>query len=486
MTPEHHSPLHRWRIIGLVLVVMGAVALAATGGESAPPTPPAPAALAGAPDAESSAWYCTGQTAANGSVPGFLVLTNTTARPVTTSIATVSDTGAQAQAAVTVPPRTVLTPSLPAPASGAWEAQTVVVSGGGVTVSQVAHNTLGWSQSPCLSSTSAHWYFPGGTTTGGDQLAVSLFNPTSTPVVVDLSFVTPTGTLHPINFQGIVVEPGQVAAENVASEVQDAPTVSTVVSTRTGRVVAAEVQQFEGTTDGLALVPGAPTPQSSWFVPLAQESPGGTSEIDVFNPGSSAASVTVRLRLTSGPLAPLTAQVGPGSTWALATSAQTRIPEGEAYSAEISTTGAGVVVGRTVLRPGATQSPKAGMTLAVEGLSATWSSGRWVVPPPGTSGTLAVAGAAPAYLALQNTSGVPETFRATAESATASGTVATGTLGAGAMVVVDGAPLAAAGLDQIAVQSSGPMAMSEDATPSGGIGVVSTTGIALAPVVNGG
>ena len=88
------------------------------------------------------------------------------------------------------------------------------------------------------------------------------------------------------------------------------------------------------------------------------------------------------------------------TTWVLATSAQTRIPESQAYATTIRATGAGVVVGRTVQRPGATQSPRAGMALAVEGLSADWPTSSWVVPPPGTATTLAVPGATPAYLAL--------------------------------------------------------------------------------------
>ena len=55
---------------------------------------PNPGALVGAPDAESTAWYCTGQSAAGGVSPGFLVLTNTTTKPVTADISAVSDTGA--------------------------------------------------------------------------------------------------------------------------------------------------------------------------------------------------------------------------------------------------------------------------------------------------------------------------------------------------------------------------------------------------------
>ncbi len=84
-----------------------------------------------------------------------------------------------------------------------------------------------------------------------------------------------------------MLQPGQVQVENVASEVQNVSTVSTVVSTRTGRVVASEVQVFAGPSAGLSLVPGAAYPESQWAIPQAQEV-GGSSEIDVFNPGAGA------------------------------------------------------------------------------------------------------------------------------------------------------------------------------------------------------
>ena len=284
--------------------------------------------------------------------PGFLVLTNTAGAPASGTITAVTDGGSSERTAVAVPAGGVVAPSIPVLSSGSWESEIVSVSGGGVAVTQAVHGSSGWAQAPCQSTTSATWYFAGGTTVNSDGLYVSLFNPTSTPVVVDLSFMTPAGAVHPINYQGIVLQPGQVQVENVASEVQNVSTVSTVVSTRTGRVVASEVQVFAGPSAGLALVPGAAYPESQWTIPQAQEV-GGHSEIDVFNPGAGAEHVTVRLRLPSAPLAPLTATVAGGSTWALATSTQTRIPHGETYSAVIDATGGtGVVVSRTVTLPG--------------------------------------------------------------------------------------------------------------------------------------
>ncbi len=270
----------------------------------------------------------------------------------------------------------------------------------------------------------------------------------------------------------------------MTSEVQEIPTISTVVSTRTGRVVASAVQEFVGpggVPGGLSLVPGVPGPQAHWAIPQGQEVSGGTSEVDIFNPGAATETVTVHFRVPSGPLAPLTQKVLPGTTWALGTSGQTRIPGGETYATSIDASGgSGVVVARTVNLPAASSVARAGMTLAVDGLSTTSPTGEWVVPPPGTTTTPAVSGAAPTSLALLNTSGGTESYTAFAMAGSSQHVMATGSLAAGTVVVVNGSALAASGLEPILVRASGPMAVSEDAGPSGGLGIVSMPGIPLA------
>jgi hypothetical protein len=166
------------------------------------------------------------------------VLSNTTTRAVDAAVTTVTDTGSSVSAAVSVPAQSVLAPSLPVPSSGSFEANTVTLDGGGVSVSQAVRGPAGWSVSPCQSSTSANWYFASGSTAGSNALYVSLLNPTSSPVVVDIGFMTPTGAVQPVNYQGVVIDPGATLAEDVAAEVQNASQVSTVVTARTGRVVA--------------------------------------------------------------------------------------------------------------------------------------------------------------------------------------------------------------------------------------------------------
>jgi len=484
VSPAHRSAERRWPVLTLIVLVL-IVSAALTSSPGAPSLGGplvTPGALVSAPDAESSAWYCTGQTTAAGQVaPGLLVLTNTTSRAVTGTISMVTDSGATGQSAIVVPARDALVPLIPAPSSGSWLSAAVILSGGGVAVTQAVSGPSGWSEAPCQSSTAATWYFPSGLTSGSDGLFVSLFNPTSTPDVVDLSFVTPAGTVHPINFQGVVVQPGQMQVENVASEVQDQTAVATTVVTRTGRVVATEVQQIGGSASGLAIVPGSPRPERHWYIPQSQETAGGSSEIDVFNPGTTTEDVTVRARLASGRLAPLEDKVPPGSTWVLSTSSQTRIPQGAAYATDIEAKGGdGVVVGRSVQAPSPDPAPQAGLANAIGALSAAGPSDLWVVPAPGTPATPDVTGAAPAHLALSNASSATEHYIVSFETSSGYRTLSSGRLGAGMTVTVGGSSLATAGLHPIFVRSNGAMAVSEDVGPAATYGVVTMPAIPLA------
>jgi Family of unknown function (DUF5719) len=483
MNPAHQSPERRWRVLAAVAIVIAAVAVVAATRSSAPAAAQAvPGALVSAPNAESSAWYCAGQsTGAVGVADGTILLSNTTTRAATGTITVVSDSRSSVLKAVAIPARGQVIPTLAPPASGSWVADIVTISGGGVDVSQLVHGASGWSVSPCLSTTSATWYFPMGSTAASDGVGISLLNPTSTPVVVDLSFVTPSGTVHPINYQGIVLRPDQLQVEDVANEVQNQSSVATVVQARTGRLVAAQVQTFIGPQAGLSVVPGLPNLESDWFIPQSQELSGGTGLISVFNPGDTTEDVTVQLRLASGPLAPLTDHVQPGTAWILSTSAQTRIPRGDLYSAAITASGGpGVVVGRAVAAPSSAGAPQAGLGNAIDELSTMSPTGLWIVPPPGTKSAPVVTGAQPYQLALQNTSGSSASYTVYAVSPAGTRKIASGSVGADAFALVGGTTLAKAGFDQLIVRSSEPAAVAEDMAPTGNYGVVAVPGVPLA------
>jgi hypothetical protein len=137
-------------------------------------------------------------------------------------------------------------------------------------------------------------------------------------------------------------------------------------------------------------------------------------------------------------------------------------------------------VSRAVVAPAAATAPQAGVAAAVDGLTSSTPANEWIVPPPGTLVSPAIGGVAHGALAVLDVGGGSETFRAYSVAPGTRHLLASGTLAAGGSAVVSGSTLADTGFDPIVVQGSGPMAVSEDFTPSGGVGVVGMPGIALA------
>jgi len=483
VSPAHQAGKRRWLVLTLVVAVLAGLAVAARSPGKGSPSgpPPGPAAVIGAPDAESTAWYCTGQSTVAGELaPGAVILTNAGTRAVTGTITAVTDTGAREEVRISVAGRSQRVAAVPAPKTGSWISEAVLLSGGGVAVTQAVDGPLGWAEAPCQSTTSQQWYFPSGATTGSNALFIALFNPTSTPDVVDLGFVTPTGPVHPINFQGIVLQPGQMQVESVTPYVQNKSNVTTTVVTRTGRLVASELQLLSGDGSGLAIVPGSPRPEDEWVIPQSTEIAGGYSTIDVFNPGPATQEVVVHIRLASGPVAPFDARVPPGTTWVLPTSAQNRIPQGDPYSAVISASGGpGVVVGRIVVAATSPQAPQDGVSTAVDALNSDFPTRRWVVPSLGPPEHPALPGASPDKLALTNVSAAPERYVIDAMGPSGLRTIASGAIAASASLWLVAAILSRAGLSPLVVRSSGPSAVSEDVGPTGSLGVVTMPGIPL-------
>ncbi len=295
-----------------------------------------------------------------------------------------------------------------------------------------------------------------------------------------MSFTTASGVVHPINFQGLVLQPGQVQVANVSAYVQDQPSVSTTVTTRTGRVVASELETFGSPTGGLAIVPGVPQVASQWTIPQSDEVQGATSEIDVFNPGTTPENVTVGLHLASGPVAPVVQLVAPQSTWVLPTSGQTRLPIGDPYVTEIDARGgAGVVVGRLVAVPTSAQAPQAGAANAVDSLTSGWPTHQWLVPSPGSTATQINPGALPEDLALSNPTAHSVHYTVVVMTPQRFRTITSGTLPAHAGISVSGKTLFGAGLYSLLVRADGPLAVSEDVGPSGAFGVITMPGFAL-------
>lgn len=462
-----------------LIAVAAVVAAGSSGSPSSEPRPPAVDAVA-SPGAESSSWYCAGGTGSSGNLAMPTVyLTNVSHVTVRGHVFAVSDTGSTGNEAVVVPARTQVAVAPAGLAHGSWLATTVNLDGGGVVATQAVVGSNGWSEAPCASLTAHTWYFASGSTAGGHDLFVSLFNPTATAAVVDLDFRTPSGLLtQPPQFQGILVPPQGVSVADVGSYVQGASDISADAVTRAGLVVADELEIATGSRQGVSLRLGTPLPERAWSVPRTVDVTGGSAVLHVYNPTGAAQSVTASFRLPSGPTAPITDELAPGATWLLDLSATTRLPRNDDFATRVDASGGGVVVDRVLEAPAKAASPQWGSAAGVE--RSQWSAGEWVLPAPGVPGHPATAKAAPFALALASQSRAPVTVRFGVLDGTTVTPLGRGVLLLpGAATVIEPAQLAPAGLRPIVVTANGPLAVSQDLVPAGSPGVVTLPGIAL-------
>ncbi|MGH9007191.1 MAG: DUF5719 family protein, partial [Acidimicrobiales bacterium] len=477
-------------IVAVLAVTIGAGVVDRVAHRAVAPPPPALAVTA-VPSAavESSAWYCAGGTSAPGSTAATTIqLVNTTAAPVDGTLSAVSDTGTTKSEPVVVPAR-AQSVVVPGPlVGGKVVAATVELDGGGVLVTESVAGPLGWSEAPCSRSTAPEWYFASGSTVDGGTMAISLYNPTTTDAVVDMTFVTPSGISQPTPFEGIVVPPGTVAVEQVDSQVQDDASVSSIVVARTGAVVAAMLQtESVNGAHGVSLRLGAPTLSGHWTLPDSIDLTNGTTAITVFNPVGRPDRVTVTVHPGASPVATFTHLVGPRTAWVLETSGEGRIPAGVPFLATVRASGPGVVVDRSISAPRSFSAPQFG---AVTGLSSGPPqplSAVAVLPGPGTRAHPSTADAVVEGLSIVNPGAA--SVRASVLAMGVGGLVPLGsvTVRPGRAEVFGRSGPGAAALRRVGrvplvVRAGAPVGVLEDLGPSAAAAVVGIAGAGSGPV----
>jgi hypothetical protein len=465
-------------ILGALSVLVGiAVADAGNGGAQGAATPSSGAAAVSVSTAtgvagrraESAAWFCVGGTGAGGVAPSQLLFTN----PVPTAVtATATSVAVGATSMAPVPPVALLAPGhaqvavAPAPGvTGGLVASTVVLDEGGVGVSQVVSGALGFSTAPCASTTARHWYFANASTAQGATVTLSLFNPTATIAVVDVSFVTAGGVIAPPAYQGIDVPGNSLVAENVGDHLPDTAAMATTVTTLSGAVVAAELETYsQAGSGGPSIILGTKQPATSWSFAQNTDVSTGATVFHVFNPTPRPATVTVTVGLAEGAAEPIVLHVAPQSVATLDTHKVTRIPLDTAFAATFrSSRGVGIIVDRHVTAPPAAAAPEQGDTVGVPGAAT-----RWLLPTvsaPATQMSLAVVN--------------PNRRAVTISVSTFSdrGLVAVPGLrrvriAPGAPFIVAPTPGSAVGSLPLELRASGPVAVEMDALPVGSSGVV--------------
>jgi hypothetical protein len=465
----------RWAaIISVVMVVIGvAVIEAVLPVSSANPAPGLHDGVAIAPvGAHSSSAFCSAGTgtAANTTV----YLTNSTSKPVDgvmTAVGPASSGGAvpTVRHSVKVPAfgTAVVNPVSGLPAGS--NSSSFVFAGGGVVASQVVGGPNGWSTAPCASQASPEWAFAGGSTSAGNALTLSLFNPASSDAAVNVTFVTSSGAFAPQAYQGLTIPAGQMVTENVGDFVQNAPAIAALVTAQSGTLVSTEFQQWSsGPTGGVSLRLGSPALATNWRFAQTTTTTTSGSAVNFYlaNPTTSPVSAVISLNLPSVSVFPRRLVVAPLSVSVFDASGTPGVPQQVPYSVSVAAS-APIVVGRSVQASTSANPPAWGSSSG----TVTIAHG-WLVPGPGVTNAPGTAGATIESLAVANPGTSPA--RVTVTVLGGKRPVAMFTVAPHEVTVLGAKQVG--GLSVLSVSSTQPVNVEEDSGPSGSPGVVSSTG----------
>jgi hypothetical protein len=350
------------------------------------------------PGARSSAWFCTGATAADDAAAnGSIVVANAGSRPLSGTVTVIPSEGDPRQVNLSVMARGRSVVRLTDVVTAPYASALVELDGGEAAVELDASGPLGATVSPCASAASTAWYLAEGVTTKDAVEVITLFNPFPEDAVVDMVFHTEEGEVTPQALTGLSVKGQGMAAINVGDHVQRRESVSARITARAGRLVAARLQTFDGSANrkGVAVTLAAAAPGDRWYFPEGFLAEGLTERFQLFNPSPREARAELELTLEQGAAEPIVLTVPPESRVTLTANDEARIPKSVAHAVTVrSTNDVPLVVERTI----DAAAPNARSGLAIT-LGARVAAQRWI----------AAAGQADdssdAWLVLQNPGG---------------------------------------------------------------------------------
>lgn len=418
------------------------------------------------PGSGSGAWFCAGGSGPQAGAEVSVVVTNPTPATVTGTMVAVPSKGASKRVAIDVAPGGITSVTPAQVAGGPWVAAEVLLDQPGAGVTETVATPLGWSTTPCASTTATSWYFTGLSTAGQDGVALSILNPTVTPAVVDTTLTTSVGQkLQPAAYQGVTVAPGALVTEYLSDHDEGDPNLSATVTAVSGTVVAAALQSFTAHgAQGVAIDLGAAGTATRWAFPSSEEIPGGSVSYVVFDPGRRAARVQMAVQFDQGSASPIAVSVPAGQAVVVQASSEARVPVGSPFAATFTST-TGVVVARDVRAPGSGGTPEQGLSLGVPVPSRTW-----LVPP------ITSPGQEPWSFAVQDLGTRAVSVSVSAVTGTGSTVPVAGlqhvSVTAARPFVISGSVPAPVGSLPLLVSASGPVAVELDPEPVGSPGVV--------------
>jgi hypothetical protein len=281
-------------------------------------------------NAESTALYCTGLSSAS---PGRISFFNTADAARKLNVSVVSDVGKTwtgtielaAHAGQVVQPKVLDAPVTQRSKSGrvttvaANYGVAVQISGGGVVADEIQGN----ASVPCVSQGVTRWYAAGFNTLVGSDAYLSLYNPTGTEAVLNVSVLGATGFSAPQNLQGVSVPAHAQEEIDLGRNVVNMTNVAVGVKVMRGSLAIVGEQDSVGT---LSFNQGVPAPEAHAWFPAVTTANGATAEIRLSNPNDRIAHVSLDVALGNYKIAPQTTTLGPFTTGEITITPNSAIP----------------------------------------------------------------------------------------------------------------------------------------------------------------
>lgn len=256
--------------------------------------------------AESTALYCTGLSGDKGDAQGQLTFLNTTGSSRSLNVEVVSDSGLRSTTSLRLAPHQAKSVQPASLVKGNNFAVAVQVNGSGVVGEEVANGAT--AMSSCTSAGVTDWYASGFDSTVGSSALLSIYNPTATAAVFNVSTYTSSGFSAPAPFQGLAVAAHSLLELNLGSQIVNTSNIGVHVKVLRGSLVVAGVQGSQHVTSFNAGVTSTAT--TAWF-PRVTTDTGAVAQLRVTNPGGLPADITVDVALTDYTVAPQTITVAP-------------------------------------------------------------------------------------------------------------------------------------------------------------------------------
>ena len=154
------------------------------------------------------------------------------------------------------------------------------VSGGGVVGVEVTKDDT--SEAPCISTGITNWFAAGFDTTVGSNATLSVYNPTATPAVFNVSTFSASGYVAPPKFQGYAVAAHSQADINLGTAIVDLSDVGVHVRVLRGTLDIVGLQQSGPT---VSYNTGVDAPETSAVFPLVTTAQNSTAQVRFSNPG---------------------------------------------------------------------------------------------------------------------------------------------------------------------------------------------------------